>query len=345
MAKLRSKIKFLILSISAFIIPLMSAQASNQAWKHPLVNKPIQDICDWTETVQMPTQDYPSAEDKLSLKNCSSRNLYYGIFVAKDYVAARKCAFMEMEAYSEGYADGAAILMMIYANGHGVTKNLNVAKKMACEMSYEPQELETRIKSLSAKDFSTIDICEHVISAKMAWVCIATIADLNDEYDLSQLQKTTAEWSPEHKKFLEQLITSAREYFILHSANEIDSSNYKNQEYYDKERGFLISEFIKSISSFEKNKKLSYSNNDFIKAESDLGTAYQNAVNTNFGETSTISKEKIVATQLSWDRYRDSWVQFAAARYPNISSDAIKTWLTLERIKTLKNITAGTSKK
>jgi hypothetical protein len=295
--------------------------------------------------VQVPTQDYPSADEKLALKNCSSRNLYYGLFVAKDYVAARKCAFMEMETYSEGYEDGAAILMMLYANGHGVAKNLNVAKKMACEMTYEPQELEARIRSLSAKDFSAIDICDYTTSTIMADICMSINLDTNEEYEISQLKKTTAKWSNEHQQLLGQMILSATHYFKSHAGNEIDLSQPNSMGNYSEIREFLVIDFINSIYGFEKNKKLSYTNNDFLKAENDLSAAYQNAVNTNFGETSTISKEKIVATQLAWDRYRNSWVQFAAARYPNISSDAIKTWLTLERIKTLKNITTGTSKK
>lgn len=45
----------------------------------------------------------------------------------------------------------------------------------------------------------------------------------------------------------------------------------------------------------------------------------------------------IKSTQRKWVKYRDSWVKFAAARYPQVKVDILKTWLTEKRAAELKD--------
>ena len=48
--------------------------------------------------------------------------------------------------------------------------------------------------------------------------------------------------------------------------------------------------------------------------------------------------EYVMSTEKSWIKYRDSWVNFSKLRYPTLPEDAVKAWLTVQRVKDLKKL-------
>ena len=77
------------------------------------------------------------AEEK-ALAKCVSADLYFGFGQPADPVKARKCAYAEMDRDAKAPIGGKAILMMVYANGNGATRNFDAAIKLACSIGGAP---------------------------------------------------------------------------------------------------------------------------------------------------------------------------------------------------------------
>ncbi len=318
-------------------------QAEEKSWKDNSISQDVQDICNKVNILQIPQKDVPSEEEKINLKDCSSRNLYYGISGSQDTISARKCAILEFEKKDNGFVSGAAILMMVYANGEGVEKNAEIAKKMACEMWAAPYELEMRIGYLSEPDYKPIDICDHITSGAMMGFCASISSDMAENKASTDMQKITAKWSEEHKNIFTKLNDSAKKYFESHASKEIDMSGTMRVAYYVAEKDYMFNEFRKSIYELEKSGKTSYIKSDFINADNGLNTEYRDSMKRQYDEISGVTKDGIKATQLLWIKYRDAWVRFASLHYPAIDTDIIKTKLTYERTAILRNIPTSIS--
>jgi len=55
----------------------------------------------------------------------------------------------------------------------------------------------------------------------------------------------------------------------------------------------------------------------------------------------TVTKHGIRTTQRTWLRYRDAWITFAALKYPKVSADSVRTWLSRERTDALSKLLPG----
>ena len=89
------------------------------------------------------------------LPGCDSTALYYGFADQPDYAAALQCAWYE-RAHEPGYLDmfrGAGVLTMIYANGHGVKKDIDLAMRFSCSAQPDPAraELSGRLSHLDQR--------------------------------------------------------------------------------------------------------------------------------------------------------------------------------------------------
>lgn len=331
-------LKIFPLFIACYFSLCLPTQAEEKSWRNEFVDKEIQNICDKTESLALPTQDLPSEADKINLKNCSSRNLYYGISVPEDHTAARKCAIMELNSKNTEFVGGASILMMIYANGEGVKRNLDIAKKMACEMWSAPYELALRINHLSSPEPEPIDMCDHITSGVMAGFCATISSDMHEEAASSKLKEIVEKWPAEHQKMFRRLNTSATKYFESHASKEIDMSGTMRGAFYINEKDYMLNEFRKLIYDFENNKKLSYIKANVPEFDKDLNDTYHKVIHRKFDEISGVSKNGIKETELLWIKYRDDWVKFLALHYPTVDTEIIKTKLTIERTEILENI-------
>jgi L-arabinose isomerase len=68
-------------------------------------------------------------EQVAKLQDCDAERLYYGLDGPANPLEARLCA---LSPGNEDSAQEAGILMMLYANGVGVTRDFSLAKKAAC---------------------------------------------------------------------------------------------------------------------------------------------------------------------------------------------------------------------
>lgn len=343
-----------------------TSDAADAPWRDASVDKATQAICDKAAATPLPDADRPNAAEKAGLTACVSRNLYYGVKGPQDYVAARKCGWLEREKKPD--ADfawelaGPAVLMMIYANGYGVDKNLPLSLRFACEAGGAPAEIEARTahilklqqsptgKTLEgcAKDdraaatpycHGVLDICDDLTSGAMGGVCASVASEIAEEKAAADFAGITRSWTPEQKAAFAGLEAKAQAYFDAHASREIDLSGTARGEFYIEARDALKNAFRADIVTFEQGKAPAQTPAAYSAADRKLNAAYAKALKQRF--TGTINKDGIRETQRAWLPYRDAFVEFAAIRYPNIAADTVRTMLTKARTKLLEELAAN----
>ena len=89
----------------------------------------------WAD-VAIPLRDIGTAP-----AGCDTRTLYYGDDGqghGRNDAAARHCAYRARAAGNNDAFDGSGVLMMLYANGRGVARNIPLARRFACEYEGAP---------------------------------------------------------------------------------------------------------------------------------------------------------------------------------------------------------------
>lgn len=296
-----------------------------------------QRICSGVKEVPLPPQDRPSPEDKKALTNCVSQDLYFGFGQPADPVKARKCAYLELE---QGKDDldiaGRAILSMVYANGNGVERNYDLALKFACEMKGAPGDLAGNIHELQrfkdAQSAARYSICDHSAGPHLYKSC-AILGDRFDSIERAhKISAITSQWSEKERRAFGPLQEAAQRFFASRASSEINlQPTFEVQE-----RAFLENGFVAKLQQLQRGELPSFSKTDWRKARSELDQVYaatQKDPNRHWG---TATAEGVRNTQELWISYRDAWVKFGKAKYPHVSGDSWRTWLTQERLVMLR---------
>jgi hypothetical protein len=323
-----------LLSLSV-VLALGASALGQSSLKDPGAKR----MCAAVKDVQIPPADQPTADEKKSLANCSSEDLYFGFGQPPDPVKARKCAYVEME---EGKDDldlaGRAILMMVYANGRGADRSLDVAMKFACEIDSMPgdkagtiYELERLRKYPPTVRFS---VCDHSAAPHLYQSC----AVLGDRFDQIEREKKiaaiTASWSKKEKNAFDHLRAAAEKFFKSRASSEIDlRPTFEVQE-----RAFMERGFIENLEKLQSGDLPSFSSADFKKAQADVEHAYAETQKDPTRRWGTATVEGVHQTQQLWLAYRDAWVKFGKVKYPHVKADSWRTWITKERLAMLQKL-------
>lgn len=303
----------------------------------------VADICKKLSSIDFPKQDQVQTQ---IIKPCESMKFYYDIGVNKDYAKARYCAFLEKAAGDNLVFGGSSILMMIYANGQGVQRNLDLATKLACQIGGAPLEMGERVnhlQELKSKPQTTLfDLCDDISSGFMQGQCAlkeAKIADAKRDTIISQL---SASWPLRHRQALANLRQTAHLFFNSRIENEVDLSGTARSAMQSEEQESLEINFEKSLSDFENRKLPEFSATDFKQKDSELNAVYNRIMHTKSRNLlwGTVTAGQIKRTQKIWLRYRDAWIKFALIHYPQVSTDSFKTWITMQRIEQLEEFTS-----
>jgi hypothetical protein len=147
---------------------------------------PAQDsdpVCrDLFDRVEVPAADEPSPEQAKRLDGCDSERLYYGKRSPESLRQARHCAFIEREGYDLPTVSGSAVLMMLYANGLGVERNIELAQLFNCEVGGSVDEIQARRRLLEAfakaEGPPEFDVCAGATGGFMKEICDGKTARL-----------------------------------------------------------------------------------------------------------------------------------------------------------------------
>src|SRR6185312_9247714 len=112
-----------IFLLSIFLLPAVCSAFSQSTISDPGAKQ----MCASVKDVELPAADRPTPAEEKALAKCVSADLYFGFGQAADPAKARKCAYAEMDRGDKTAIGGKAILMMVYANGNGATRNFDAA--------------------------------------------------------------------------------------------------------------------------------------------------------------------------------------------------------------------------
>jgi uncharacterized protein YecT (DUF1311 family) len=233
------------------------------------------------------------------------------------------------------------MLMTIYANGVGASRNYDLAIKLACKIEGAPAEVEGRVEhleKLKAKNWQGRDfsLCDDITSGFMQGHCAAheqRFADIKRENKLAALM---AAWSPEDRNAYSVLRETARRFFEARVDNEVDLSGTARSAFIIEEEAALERDFAQSLNELEQGKAPTYSSEDFRLADGKLNSVYRRVQNAKPSLWGTVTKEGIKNTQRVWIKYRDAWVVFADRKYPAVGADSIMTRLSKKRTRMLE---------
>jgi uncharacterized protein YecT (DUF1311 family) len=350
-------LSFAFLTTILFAAPVHASSDSMEG-----VDPKIAKICASVADLEAPVKDMPSSEDKAKL-DCN-KDAYYGVGTAVDYVLARKCAFIEAQRGSRDAFSGNSVLMMIYANGRGVPKNVDLALHFACDDQdgTAPAEFDGRIAHLAeikklkigqkmtdcikspgytqAYCNGVFDYCDDVTSGMMEGVCASRESDIAEAKKAAEFSNITAAWTEADRKAFASLEKAADAYISAHSENEIDLSGTARGMFVVEEQDASKEQFRKAIRTFDGGALPVFAAADLDKADKELNRTYvhvMRAVETPSNLT-TVHKDDVRATQKLWLSYRDAWVKFAAQHYPKVTPIAINAWATQARVDELKGV-------
>lgn len=317
---------------------------------------PYQAECRRWASVPVPAQDTGSAKD------CSTTDLYYGDNGkgrGRDYAAARHCAYAaraealrhpDQPPYGEAF-DGSGVLMMLYANGQGVARNIPLAKRFACEYEGAPAEVAGRLEHLDAiasgRDRKPMDLCDDITSGMMGGFCAARDASFAEVTRSERWSALQSGWTSPQRRALDALRKAAGDYFDSASGNEEDmSGTLRGALATDAEEALEIA-LLADVERFERGQRPREKAGELPAADQALNAVYRKTRaalaashedDEALGDYGTIRSEGVRDTQRLWLRYREAWVNFAAARYPDTPADAWRAWLSNVRSKALAAI-------
>lgn len=207
--------------------------------------------CKDATSIVFPQQDMPSEADKKSLSGCSSENLYYGIGVPIDYVKSRQCAFIERTANNESALSGSSILMMIYANGYGVKRDLDMAIKLACAVDSSPMDGAPRIDHLTSlktkPEKDPFDFCDDVSTTPMITICTYRDQSIEQSKRNAKINPLVSGWPKDHQVAFEKLQKAAQQYFEARANNEVDQAGAEHAIFTTTEQNDLEKNFLASL--------------------------------------------------------------------------------------------------
>jgi hypothetical protein len=277
------------------------------------------------------TDDGPSPAERAAFATCDAEALYYGIGVPTDDGAARKCAYAH---------DDTGILMMIYANGRGVPRNVDVAVRLACDFGGAPMELEGRIAHLrgrgtdAAAPGKEFDVCDDVTSGMMGGVCAAH-AERMLAVARSARKRAAVKDLPATE--LGALDRAAAAFFDARANDEVDLSGTLRAALETQERAALEDAYVASLERVRSASLLPLPPaSDFARADAELNDVYAQIMTGKKDLLGTVTRDGVRAAERLWLRYCDAWVLLGQKVRPEAPAQAWRAWLTRERVKMLR---------
>lgn len=298
--------------------------------------------CMAVQQVQPPARDLPAASALHGLRNCGAQDRYYD---TRQRVAASPAAWDQVRHCALAEHD-AAVLMMLYANGYGVSRHDELALKYACSMPAAPAEMDARVAHLNERvgrhDPAVFDQCDDVTSSHMGSFCASIQERLDNRERNGKVSAILKGW-PLAQQAVAAKLQAALDVFAASRADqETDMSGGLRAALAIEARGFELDQFARDLQEAEKGRLPRYTQQQYQQLDRKLGELFERLMARGAGKPGahlvgygTVTKEGIRITQQAWLTYRDAWVALGAARYPNVAPHAWKALLTQRRIEQL----------
>lgn len=286
--------------------------------------------------------------------DCDSTSYYFGIGRPRDFVAARKCAFVERSRPTPSVGDmfyGPGILSMIYANGQGVPANFALATRFTCENNWaSPAELGYRLAILQ-QDAAThkvhsFDLCETATSGLSEGTCASISSRLKEVHRLQAVHAFSDTLPPDALHAFRELQSAQDTFDDLRSSNEVDLSGTGRAAFDLEEQDRLRDQFLINLKRFSAPHVVSPVS--LASADRQLNANYQSLkqslpasaeqVDASTSPEGTINFDGVQKTQRAWLILRTAWVAFAKASHSTATPDQVAAILTMQRVHQLQSL-------
>jgi uncharacterized protein YecT (DUF1311 family) len=314
----------------------------------PIAAQELPPSCDAPMRHALPAADQPNAADRARLATCDSESLYYAD--APDHADARLCAWLEREDGNELVIGGSAVLMMLYANGLGVERDLALAQRFACETGGAPAELDGRLEHLQQmaaqadppRDF---DLCDDITSGYMMGFCAERDAGLRRRVREREWEALLAGWSEAERAAWKPLRAAAEGFFEARVQGEVDMGGTARGAMAIGTAEELEETLLKDVTAFEQGTLPTGDAAALKAADAALNASYaaaRRAATPDAGEDwsllGTIRPEGIRDAERAWLKYRDAWVAFGKVKYPGVPAEAWLDYYTRQREAQLREM-------
>ncbi|HEX8512785.1 MAG TPA: lysozyme inhibitor LprI family protein [Allosphingosinicella sp.] len=331
------------LAIAAAAEPPWDWGDSKDGWASSGEFEASRAICRKVRDREPPEADRPDPVTARSLEGCDSEALYYGIGMPADPIRARQCAFLEAQGDQGGVFWGRTILMTVYANGRGAKRDLDVATHLACGVEGAPMESHgrvTRLAELKSKGWKGDDFhfCDDITSGLAMGYCEDHEAALAGGRREAELAAMTARWTGAEKQAFARLRAAHEAYAEAHGSGEVDLSGTARAAMAIAAEESLREELVEILERLRSGRALPTSGARLQAEDSALNAAYRKRLREVGGADSgigAVTADGVRAAERAWIRYRDSFLAFAAVKFPRVKRAELAAWLTRQRTAVL----------
>lgn len=282
--------------------------------------------------------EHPNPEKKLRADSYPGFTIDTCEVAFKNDDQIKKCIFEK---------GGEIDLAILYANGRYVKQDLPKALMYVCHGDVSaPMERFSMVRTLrkaikEGKLEKAFDYCNHATASHSTAYCFVRKEEKvfqKIDQALGALRKT---FTTEQKEKYDSLLKKALVFFETRAHNEQDLSGSARSifitEWERDQRQWLL----ETLTAFEANEAI-IAKADFSVLDRAMQEEYLKALKRAYPENYSfggyIERKNIETTQQIFAPYRDAFAQFIHLRYPTISLDAAKAWITNVRTEQLKEI-------
>ena len=318
---------------SISLLPLFLLAGFHTAFSQSTITDPgAKQMCASVKDVELPAGDRPTPAEEKALAKCASVDLYFGFGQTADPVKARKCAYAEMDRNAKALIGGKAMLMMVYANGNGATRNFDAAIKLACSLGGAPGDDTGRVYQLDRLKKqnwtgNNFNVCDHSSGREMYEQC-AILSERFDKVERDQkFNELTAAWKPADKKAFKTFMEEANKFYEIQAKNGVNlEGTFEIQE-----EIFFKNNLLSSLQAFERGELPNYTAEESQRAETAESAAYQRTQTGDVTQWGTVTRQSVEKSEDEWRRYSNAWIAFGRQKYPGVSEQSWKAWLDNDR--------------
>jgi len=297
---------------------------------------------DWYRQCLRVRADKPRQPPPASAESgrCDASALYYDTLNAPD---AREADWRRVHACA-ARTNAHGVLMMLYANGHGVMPQLGLATRHACSIQSPVGEMKSRVQHLQRvaanREPGPVDVCDDVASAEMRGQCGAVRERQRDKQRAAQLATLARSWSEKEQLGLEMASKAAHHFAQHHVEYETDKGSAARSLQLDTQAAELDT-FAVDVLDFEAGRGPRFSEAECASLEKKMEALYRQFMlnrPVSGAYLGSIRKTGVEKTQRAWLAYRDAMELFGAIRYPQLPGSGVRALLTARRIKQLTEL-------
>ncbi len=261
---------------------------------------------------------------------------------ATEWTGVRACALA---------ANDHAVLAMLYANGLGVPRNLDLATQYACRAGGAYAEVSGRVEHLQAlkkePSGTPYDQCDDATSGLMMGVC-ANVADGQaDKIRNAYFARLRGQLPAPQIAAFDQLVAATRA-FATARRSETDMTGTGRGAFSVQAEAREKEWLREHLAAFEKG-TFKAPAPTLAAADAELNRIYQAMLAAPSGDanhptrlpSSTVEKADVRTAQRLWIAYRDAWVRFAKLRYPALPPATLQAMLTDWRVQQFARMWSG----